>query len=96
MYAFMADKLLTDEMKPYVTTVPSGRDDDLAQLTYLKRENENGCPTFIVSNDLFSEHLQSGLVSAELLKKRLIGFTFVADSTDVLLMKPECEELADL
>ena len=43
-----------------------------------------------------SEHLQSGLVSAELLKKCLIGFTFVADSTDVLLMKPECEELVDL
>ena len=87
---------LTDEMKAHVTTVPSGRDDDVAQLTYLKRENENGCPTFIVSNDLFSEHLQSGLVSAELLKKRLIGFTFVADSTNVLLMKPECEELTDL
>ena len=43
-----------------------------------------------------SEHVKSGLVSAELLKKCLIGFTFVADSTDVLLMKPECEELVDL
>ena len=93
MFAFMAEKLLTDEMRAHVTTIPSGRDDDIAQLTYLKRENENGRLTFIISNDLFTEHVQSGLVSAEFLKRHLISFAFVADTSDVLLMKPECEEL---
>ena len=83
-------------MKSYVTAVPSGRDDDVAQLTYLKRENDSGRPTFIVSNDLFTEHVKSGLVTAEMLKRRLISFTFLGDTSNVLLIKPDCEELAEL
>ena len=96
MYAFQSHKLLADDMKGYVTAVPSYRDDDIAQLTYLKRENESGRPTFVVSNDLFVEHVKSGLVTAEMLKKRLISFTFLGDTSNVLLIKPDCEELAEL
>ena len=96
MYAFMADKLLTDEMKPYVTAVPSGRDDDEMQLAYLVRENEQGRPTYIISQDLFADHVRNGLISTELLKSRLLSFTFVADSQDVIISTPSKQELPGL
>ena len=96
MYAFMADKLLTDEMKPYVTAVPSGRDDDEMQLAYLVRENEQGRPTYIVSQDLFTDHVRNGLISTELLESRLLSFTFVADSKDVIISTPSKQELPGL
>ena len=73
-------KLRTDEMKAFVTTTPSGRDDDVIQLSYLIRENERGRLTYIVSQDLFTDHVRSGLISAELLDSRLLSFAFLADS----------------
>ena len=54
MHAFGVENLLTDEMRPFLTTVPSGRDDDVAQLAYLARENQEGRSTYLLSNDLFT------------------------------------------
>ena len=84
MAAFAAHKLRTDEMKAFVTTTPSGRDDDVIQLSYLIRENEQGRLTYIVSQDLFTDHVRSGLISAELLDSRLLSFAFLADSREVI------------
>ena len=96
MHAFGVEKLLTDEMRPFLTTVPSGRDDDVAQLAYLARENQEGRSTYLLSNDLYADHVRGGVVSAEMLADRLISFTFVGDSSDVLLMKPNNKELDGL
>ena len=96
MAAFAAHKLLADEMKAFVTTTPSRRDDDEIQLAYLVRENEQGRPTYIVSQDLFADHVRNGLISTELLESRLLSFTFVADSKDVIISTPSKQELPGL
>ena len=96
MAAFAAHKLRTDEMKAFVTTTPSGRDDDEIQLSYLVRENEQGRPTYILSQDLFEDHVRKGLISAELLESRLLSFTFVADSQDLIISTPNKQELPGL
>ena len=96
MAAFAAHKLRTDEMKAFVTTTPSGRDDDVIQLSYLIRENERGRLTYIVSQDLFMDHVRSGLISAELLDSRLLSFAFLADSREVIIATPVGEDLPGL
>ena len=96
MAAFAAHKLLADEMKAFVTTTPSRRDDDEIQLAYLVRENDQGRPTYIISQDLFTDHVRNGSISTELLESRLLSFTFVADSQDVIISTPNKQELPGL
>ena len=83
-------------MKAFVTTTPSRRDDDEIQLAYLVRENKQGRPTYIISQDLFTDHVRNGLISTELLESRLLSFTFVADSQDVIISTPSKQELPGL
>ena len=45
---------------------------------------------------MYVDHVRGGVVSAEMLADRLISFTFVGDSSDVLLMKPNNKELDGL
>ena len=60
------------------------------------RENEQGRPTYIISQDLFADHVRKGLISTELLESRLLSFTFVADSQDVIISTPNKQELPGL
>ena len=46
--------------------------------------------------DLFTDHVRSGLISAELLDSRLLSFAFLADSREVIIATPVGEDLPGL
>ena len=70
--AFNAE--LLDAWKSYITYTPPGHNDDDALIGFSNRKLGQGHECYLVTNDLFKDHIYQGKITKEWFKQHVVGY----------------------